>query len=182
MLLERRAADPRLSLVIGSARRHLKDFRSRPISPEIVRDADLVLAMENRQAKEIREQIEQETSIERRYRELFVSATDVILTHDLDGRVTSFNPAGERVLGWRTEEIIGCPIESLMAPGESNVAGGLISPGGESAMPGGPSFRLEMLARDGRVFAGRPYLNAADKAWVLSRAVARRGTGLFSRF
>ena len=47
----------------------------------------------------------------------------------------------------------------------------------------GGSRGLEKIeARAGRVFAGRPYLNAADKAWVLSRALARRGTGLLSRF
>jgi len=46
-------AEPRLRLVIGNAYRTLKDFRSRPISEEIVRDADLVLAMETRQVREI---------------------------------------------------------------------------------------------------------------------------------
>ena len=105
----------------------------------------------SREAAAMREQFNQETAIERRYRELFASATDVVLTHDLDGRVTSFNPAAVSVLGWRAEEIIGCPIESLMAPGESNVAGGLVKPGGSASIPGGPSFRLEMQARDGRI-------------------------------
>jgi len=46
-------AEPRLRLVIGSAYRTLKDFQSRPISEEIVRDADLVLAMEERQVRDI---------------------------------------------------------------------------------------------------------------------------------
>lgn len=46
-------AEPRLRLVIGSAYKNLKDFRSHPISEEIVRDADLVLAMEGHQVREI---------------------------------------------------------------------------------------------------------------------------------
>lgn len=46
-------AEPRLRLVIGGAYKVLKDFRSRPISEEIVRDADIVLAMEDRQVREI---------------------------------------------------------------------------------------------------------------------------------
>ncbi len=46
-------AEPRLRLVIGSAYKNLKDFRSHPISEEIVRDADLVLAMEEHQVREI---------------------------------------------------------------------------------------------------------------------------------
>lgn len=129
----------------------------------------------SRQAEEIREQIEQETAIERRYRELFISATDVILTHDLDGRVTSFNPAGERVLGWRAEEIIGCPIESLMAPEESNIAGGLVGPGGGTTATGGRSFRLEMMARDGRVapFEVNSWIEYQDGEPVGVQAICR---------
>ena len=46
-------AEPRLRLVIGSAYRTLKGFRSRPMSEEIVRNADLVLTMEERQVREI---------------------------------------------------------------------------------------------------------------------------------
>lgn len=46
-------AEPRLRLVIGGAYRVLKDFRSRPMSEEITRDADLVLAMEERHIREI---------------------------------------------------------------------------------------------------------------------------------
>jgi PAS domain S-box-containing protein len=128
-----------------------------------------------RRTEVIREQLKQETAIERRYRELFISATDVILTHDLDGRVTSFNPAAERVLGWRAEEIIGCPIESLMATGESNVAGGLVIPGGAPMMPGGASFRLEMMARDGRVvpFEVNSWIEYQDGEPVGVQAICR---------
>ena len=46
-------AEPRLRLVIGSSYNRLRDFRCRPISEEIVRDADLVLAMEERQVRDI---------------------------------------------------------------------------------------------------------------------------------
>ena len=46
-------AEPRLRLVIGSAYKSLRGFRSRPISEEIVRDADLVLAMEAPHVREI---------------------------------------------------------------------------------------------------------------------------------
>lgn len=46
-------SQPELRLVIGSAHKYLRDFRSRLMSEEIVRDADLVLAMEDRQVREI---------------------------------------------------------------------------------------------------------------------------------
>jgi squalene synthase HpnC len=47
---------------------------------------------------------------------------------------------------------------------------------------GGSRGLDKIEARADRVFAGRPYLHAVDKAWVLSRAIARRGAGLLSRF
>ena len=47
---------------------------------------------------------------------------------------------------------------------------------------GGLRALEKIEGRAHRVFAGRAYLNAADKAAVLTRAVARRGRGLLSRF
>ncbi len=46
-------AEPRLRQVIGNAYGNLEKFRSRLISVKIVQDADLVLAMEERQVEEI---------------------------------------------------------------------------------------------------------------------------------
>jgi protein-tyrosine phosphatase len=46
-------AEARIGIVIGDAYKLLGDFRSRPISPELVRDADLILTMEERQVREI---------------------------------------------------------------------------------------------------------------------------------
>ena len=40
-------AEPRLQLVIGDAYKMLKNFRSRPISLDIVGEADVILAMED---------------------------------------------------------------------------------------------------------------------------------------
>ncbi len=46
-------AEPRLGIVIGNAYSLLKDFRSRPIGSELVREADLILTMEERQVTEV---------------------------------------------------------------------------------------------------------------------------------
>ena len=93
-----------------------------------------------------------EAEMSRRYQELFESATDVILTHDLAGIITSFNPAGERLLGWAASEVIGHPIYSLMAPAEAEIVGGLVSSARSSDTPTSisSSFRLELKSRDGR--------------------------------
>ena len=102
------------------------------------------------QAEKIRAHFERETAVEQRYRALFESATDLILTHDLEGRITSFNPAGERLLGWPAAEIMGRNLADLLPSDERDATGGLTAPvptlGGESGDP----FRLDLLARDGR--------------------------------
>ena len=48
-------ADRRLSLVIGEAYKFLEDHRSRPLTEREVREADLILGMENRHVKTILE-------------------------------------------------------------------------------------------------------------------------------
>ncbi len=48
-------ADRRLSLVIGEAYKLLGDHRSRPLTEQAVREADLILGMENRHVKTILE-------------------------------------------------------------------------------------------------------------------------------
>jgi two-component system cell cycle sensor histidine kinase/response regulator CckA len=54
---------------------------------------------------------------ERRYRELFENANDMVFTLDLDGRITAINRAGERITGFPREELLGRPVSDLLAPG-----------------------------------------------------------------
>lgn len=53
---------------------------------------------------------------EKRYRELFNSISDLIYTHDLDGRIISANQAVAQVFGYPLEEIIGRRITDFMEP------------------------------------------------------------------
>ncbi len=53
---------------------------------------------------------------EERYRDLIENANDIIYTHDLSGRLTSWNQAGERITGYRVDEIEGMNIANLVAP------------------------------------------------------------------
>ena len=55
---------------------------------------------------------------EQRYRDLVDNANDIVAIVDLQGRFTSINPAVERVLGQRPEELIGVSVESLIPAGE----------------------------------------------------------------
>ncbi len=51
-----------------------------------------------------------------RYRDLFESATDILCTHDFDGRLTTLNRAGELALGLPREQAIGRSLADLVAP------------------------------------------------------------------
>src|SRR5215471_20296968 len=53
---------------------------------------------------------------EDRYRDLFENANDIIYTLDLNGCLTSVNAAGERLLGYSREELLGQPVALLVLP------------------------------------------------------------------
>src|SRR5262249_45243633 len=53
---------------------------------------------------------------EQRYRELFENANDMVYTLDLEGNLTGVNKAGERMIGYSREEMLGLPIAALAKP------------------------------------------------------------------
>ena len=53
---------------------------------------------------------------ERRYREIFQNAKDAIYVHDLDGRYTLVNPAGEELIGYSREEILRMTVFDVASP------------------------------------------------------------------
>ena len=55
-------------------------------------------------------------SSQEHYRELFENANEVIYTHDLTGKVTSLNKAGEAITGYNREEAMGMNMSTLIAP------------------------------------------------------------------
>ena len=64
----------------------------------------------------IRSKIERETALEARYRDLFEHATDLVYAHDLDGTIQDINAAGERMLGFRREELRGQSLSVALPP------------------------------------------------------------------
>jgi PAS domain S-box-containing protein len=53
---------------------------------------------------------------EERYRDLFENASDIIYSHDLQGNLTSFNRAGEQILGYSREEVMRMNLAQVLTP------------------------------------------------------------------
>jgi len=85
---------------------------------------------------------------EERYRNLFENANDLIYSHDLAGRFTSWNRAGERITGYSKNELASLSVEQLLTP----ESGELVRKVTASAMAGTPEgpIEIEILAKDGR--------------------------------
>jgi two-component system, cell cycle sensor histidine kinase and response regulator CckA len=103
------------------------------------------------QAERLRSQYEREAALEREYRDFFENALDAIYTHDLEGRLMSFNKAAERLTGFSREEALAAGLDSLVVPDDvpqwrSAIQRGI---GGEWV----PAYVLELRTRGtGRVF------------------------------
>lgn len=53
---------------------------------------------------------------EERFRDLVENAKDIIYTHDLTGRYTSINRAGEEIIGYSLEEVLNLSFADVVAP------------------------------------------------------------------
>jgi len=84
---------------------------------------------------------------EERYRELFENANDIIYTLDLDGNLTSLNKAGERLTGYRFQELANKPIIGLVNPESVDVMRQMLERklGGETLT----TYEVELTAGDG---------------------------------
>jgi PAS domain S-box-containing protein len=56
------------------------------------------------------------STTEERYRDLVENSTDLICTHDLHGRLLSMNDRPARLLGYRSEDLIGRQIPDMLLP------------------------------------------------------------------
>jgi hypothetical protein len=85
---------------------------------------------------------------ERRYRELVDNACDIVYALDLDGAIVSINPALEAIAGYRPEDVIGWPVERLIAPEYRELARAML----EQKLSGAPAteYEVELAAKDGR--------------------------------
>jgi diguanylate cyclase (GGDEF)-like protein/PAS domain S-box-containing protein len=81
------------------------------------------------------------------YRELFENASDIILTHDFEGRVLSINRAVERITGYTRAEALQLRIADIIAPEYQHLGQKMMDPqiGGEIPL----NYEVELIAKDG---------------------------------
>ncbi len=86
---------------------------------------------------------------EKRSRDLFENANDLIYTHDLEGCFTSLNRSGERITGYTREEVVGTGfnIERVVAPEYLEQARQMIVDKLTGKAP--TTYELVILAKDG---------------------------------
>jgi PAS domain S-box-containing protein len=85
---------------------------------------------------------------EQRYRELFENANDIIYTHDLQGRFTSLNKAGERVTGYTRTDAFTLNVAQLVAPEYQSLIQTMLA---RKMATGEPTqYEIEIVAKDGR--------------------------------
>jgi PAS domain S-box-containing protein len=84
---------------------------------------------------------------EQGYRELFENANDIIYTHDLEGRFTSLNRAGERITGYSREEAKRMNISDVLAPEFLDIARQMIT--AKAMRQAATVYELEIIAKDG---------------------------------
>ena len=85
---------------------------------------------------------------ERRYRELFENATDMVYTADLDGRLRSLNRRGEEITGYTREEALEMNFIQLAAPAYADRARQTIAR--QAVEPAPIVSELEIVAKGGQ--------------------------------
>ena len=85
---------------------------------------------------------------EAKYRELVDNANDIIYTHDLKGRFTSLNHAGERIMGYTEREAKQLHLADVVAPEFMEQASEMIAR--KLAKDASTIYETELIAKDGR--------------------------------
>ena len=101
----------------------------------------------NRQTRIIRNQIEAEAALEKKYQELFEKSNDIVFTCDHIGTLKSVNPAGERILGYSTQELKELDPKQLLDPSSLPKISAWIKR--RQGSTDCPNLECELIAKDG---------------------------------
>jgi len=111
---------------------------------------------------------------ERRLEDLVTGAADPIIAFDGSGHVALYNPAAERLFGWKRDEVLGSSLDRFLADG-IEVAAFLVG----EASGDGSLARLPWLRADGSSVLMESHLartGSGDDAWttVILRDISRQ--------
>jgi diguanylate cyclase (GGDEF)-like protein/PAS domain S-box-containing protein len=84
---------------------------------------------------------------EERYRDMFENASDIIYSHDFNGKFISINRAVERIAGYTREEMLQLKFTDVMAPEFSQMGQNMLDPQVAGEIP--LSCELEIFSKDG---------------------------------
>jgi PAS domain S-box-containing protein len=88
------------------------------------------------------------TESEQRYRALVDNASDLVVTTDIDLRVTSINPAVERILGYQPSEVIGTLISQYVPKDQLSKHEDMLRRKFDGA--GATRYETDLLRKDGQ--------------------------------
>jgi len=92
---------------------------------------------------------------ERDFRLVVEASNDAIIAYHEDTRIVIFNPAAERMFGWKAAEVVGEPLDILLPPAARDGAAAAIRRDFEAAIHGEPAmppFPYPGMRRDGQEF------------------------------
>ncbi len=84
-----------------------------------------------------------------RYNQLFEEANDIVYTHDLQGFFTSLNKAGERLSGFRREELYRRRIFDIIVPEQRDTVRRMVEQKMQAG-EGSTQYELKVVTKDGR--------------------------------
>jgi PAS domain S-box-containing protein len=122
---------------------------------------------------------EQEALLARQQDELIEHANDLICTWDATGSITTFNRAGQRMLGRLRQDVIGRQLSELAPPTRATHLADFVT---RSLRAGGPlTFEAELLTPDGNTLTvemtTRPLHEGGDVIQAVGRDITLRKQG-----
>jgi PAS domain S-box-containing protein len=147
-ILEKRATTNLMLVQTRSGERRVLEYynslRTEGVEKPIVRAIARDITERRRAEKALRES-------EERYRDLVENAHDIIFSHDLNGKFTSVNRAGEQITGYTHEESLSLKITDTIAPEDVNKVREMLAK--KLAGEEGTAYEVELLAKDGKRIA-----------------------------
>jgi diguanylate cyclase (GGDEF)-like protein/PAS domain S-box-containing protein len=120
-------------------------LRSEPLLDEVFRNHRVIPVQSMQKPEEPADGAAEDVDL---YRELFENASDIIYTHDFEGRLLSINRAVERITGYTRAEALQLKLTDMIAPEYAHLGAKMIDRqiGGEVPL----NYELEFIAKDNR--------------------------------